>query len=80
MKPTVGDGVLFTFTRTGVTSDDGQSKTVPAIVVNVFSEELVNLRVFQDGPAIPLWLTSVQRKDTLPDNSDASYWEWPAIT
>ena len=79
MTPTAGDIVLFTFSSNEGTSDDGQSKTVPAIVVNVFSDELVNLRVFQDGPAAPLWKTSVQHKDAGP-GGDSSYWEWSETT
>jgi hypothetical protein len=73
--PTPGRIVLYTFSGNTADQNSGQSSTVPAIVVNAFSEICVNLRVFQDGPGRPLWKTSVMRKGAAGESND--YWEWP---
>lgn len=58
----------------GGNKEAGQTQTVPAIVVEVFDETCVNLRVFQDGSHPPLWCTSIPRKDVAGEVSD--YWQF----
>ena len=87
MTPTVGDNVLFTFDfeqrksigdhAPGVLVELGQSTTVPAIVVAVFSDTVVNLRIHPDGPGRDLWETSVPLKDETTEK--CRYWEWPRV-
>lgn len=79
MKPSKGRTVLYTFPsdeQLGYNLPAGQEQTVPAVIVNVFSETCVNLRVFQDGPAPPISATSVPLKDVTNENF-GRYWEWP---
>jgi hypothetical protein len=45
---------------------------VPAVIVSVQSDTLVNLKVWTDGPT-DLWLTSVLLGD------EAGKWNWPEI-
>ena len=81
MKPTIGRIVHYTFPNTFAgtgQSREGQSRTVPAIIVAVWSDTCVNLRVFQDGEHPPLWKTSVVLKQS-EDDLTCEYWEWPAI-
>ena len=62
-----GDMVLFHFGKDeelGSSKPNGQASPVPAVVVNVWSEVMVNLRVFTDGIGAPLWKTSVAKKTT----------------
>ncbi len=56
---------------------EGQSRTVPAIIVGVHSDECVNLQVFVDGRAGTLWLTSLTHKTVAPNG--ATFWEWPKV-
>lgn len=74
MKPTIGRIVYYTFVNHGDGPDQGQSQTVPAIIVAVWSDTCVNLRVFQDGAAAPLWRTSVVGRSV---SSGGDYWDWP---
>lgn len=76
MRPTLGDIVLYTFPST---SQDGQSRQVPAIIVAVHTDDCVNLRVFQDGERPPLWVTSVMERDSR-SSSDQDCWEFRQVT
>jgi hypothetical protein len=75
-KPTIGRIVHYTFQKNADESDRGQSDTVPAIIVQVWSDVCVNLRVFQDGDANPRWQTSVVKRDE-SNEANGDYWEWP---
>jgi len=78
MVPTLGRTVLYTFPvgiPLGHELEAGQSQTVPAVVVAVWSPTCVNLRVFQDGSAVPLWVTSVSHREAA--DLDAGFWVWP---
>ena len=74
MKPTIGRIVHYTFLNDMALPEEGQSRTVPAIIVAVWSDDCVNLRVFQDGPGVPLWKTSIVEKSA---SHGGDYWEWP---
>ena len=81
MPPTPGEIVLFTFANERSdelhgNSEYGQTRTVPAIVTEVFPQPdappLLNLQVFTDGNRGVRWETSIARKDHA---GGASYWE-----
>ena len=74
MKPTLGRIVHYTFPA-GEQSES-QSRTVPAIIVAVWSDTCVNLRVFQDSAANPIWQSSVCERDA-GNEAHGNYWEWP---
>ncbi len=91
MTPVVGDRVLFTFEArrrdeigmhaSGALNKLGQSTTVPAVVVAVFSDTVVNLRVHPDGPGPDLWETSVVLRNLMDEPAEKNrYWEWPLVT
>jgi hypothetical protein len=83
MKPTIGRIVIYnvsdeqkrimenSYKNTGK-SCNVQSK-LPAIVVAVWSETTVNLKVITDGNE-DLWVTSVHQGDGQME------WNWPNIT
>lgn len=77
-KPSLGRIVLYTFPK-GVdhefTKQAGQSSQVPAIVVGVWSDTCVNLRVFTDGSQPLPCITSVSLKGE--HSGDGNFWEWP---
>lgn len=47
-------------------------EVLPAIIVRVWSEETVNLKIFTDGP-VDVWKTSVLQGD------GQGNWSWPII-
>ena len=61
----IGETVLYTFSEDEFgdhgSATTGQTKTVPAVVVCVFGDNLVNLKIVTDGPGGFLWKTSVPR-------------------
>lgn len=79
MKATIGRIVHYTFPASeplGYSLRAGQTRTVPAMIVAVWTDECVNLRVFQDGLEAPISATSVTLKNAdTPEESE--YWEWP---
>lgn len=81
MKPSIGRIVHYTWPRLSRNRDfngpQGQADTVPAIIVAVLSDTVVNLRVFQDGAAAVASVTSVQEKSEHPGVEHGDYWEWP---
>lgn len=74
----IGRIVHYTFNEAEISGSPmtqaGQSRTVPAIIVHVFADDCVNLRVIQDGPEVPPWKTSVSRADK-PGVENT--WAWP---
>ena len=49
------------------------SETLPAIIVRVWSDRTVNLKVFTDGPN-DVWLTSRELED---EPGQEGRWSWP---
>lgn len=49
----------------------GDDQLLPAVIVRVWSDECVNLRVFLDGNESP-WVTSATH------GTDECNWRWPA--
>lgn len=75
-KPTIGRIVIF---HPGVNDKEASSNgatEVPAVIVRVWNDTCVNLKVLTDGPT-DLWRTSVTTGPTVPNQED-SYWSWPA--
>ena len=67
MKPEIGDIVLFT----------GGFDLLPAVVTHVWTDECVNLYVFQDAPYGATYdgpTTSVMFNETAPAGS--YHWRW----
>lgn len=72
MKPTIGRIVIYHVSE----SDHSDLRTnsaqhCPAIVVAVWGESCVNLKVFGDGDRAPVWKTSVMLGD------QPAQWSWP---
>ena len=63
MKPTIGRIVHYTI--------DGAGVVVPAIVVKVYTEEVVNIRVFTNDGENPAHKTSVKKGE------QPGCWNWP---
>jgi hypothetical protein len=63
MKPTIGRIVIYTLY-------DG-FEPCPAVIVRVWSDTCVNLKVFIDGPQ-DMWVTSVC------EGTGPRSWHWPA--
>jgi hypothetical protein len=71
MKPTIGRIVIFNmpdYLKNGVNGN--KSEKLPAIIVAVWSETTVNLKVLTDG-LNDLWVTSVSLGDA------EGNWNWP---
>ena len=60
-KIRLGDTVLFHFGPDEDVSAYNNSRTHPATVVAVWSDDCVNLKVTPDGKAHSIWETSVNR-------------------
>lgn len=77
-KPTIGRIVHVEFSDKTFNGSSVQ----PAIVTAVFSETMINCRVFVDGEALP-WLTSIERKDAFearpPVMDDGKRWRPHAV-
>jgi hypothetical protein len=71
-SPTVGRIVLVPMDP--VTNNG--AKVAPAVIVHVWSDTTVNVRVFADGADMP-WLTSVTYKDDITDATPRTAWTWP---
>lgn len=68
MPPTLGRIVHYR---------DGNGVVQPAVVCAVHSDNLVNLRILEDGPNIP-WKTSVEKQDETEGASIGNRrWFWP---
>lgn len=86
MKPTIGRIVIY-----NTTAQDRQnmrefySKTslsqnvphqLPAVIVAVWSESLINAKVIMDGDGPDLWKTSINHVDEF---NKEGFWNWPVI-
>lgn len=77
-KPSLGRIVLVPVIPT---LNNGES-TAPAVITRVWSDDMVNVRVFGDcSPGANEWKTSLKRVDELPEHEDgtvpAHVWCWP---
>jgi hypothetical protein len=73
MKPTIGKIVYYKLPDWDKTSINGnKSDILPAVIVAVWSDTSVSLKVITDG-LNDLWKTSVQFGDT------TGTWSWPTI-
>lgn len=76
-KPTVGRIVIYNTTekeREALSMlSNNSSKQLPAVVVGVWGESCINVKVMVDGNHADLWKTSI-------NNGDAEgNWNWPVI-
>lgn len=73
MKPSIGRTVHFV-----LDSGPNKGEDRPAVIVRVWTDELVNLQVITDGPNDGLdaivWKTSIQFSE---DTSKTPTWHWP---
>ena len=76
MKPTIGRVVIYNTTEEDKASAgknfDNVVQQLPAIIVNVWSDTCINVRVFSDGGGM-LWKTSINQGD------QPGQWNWPVI-
>jgi hypothetical protein len=73
MEPTIGRIVIFNmpdYLKNGVNGN--KSDKLPAIIVAVWSETTVNLKIITDGQN-DLWVTSASQGD------GPNQWNWPVI-
>jgi hypothetical protein len=71
MKPTIGRIVIFNMPDYLINGVNGNKQTkLPAIIVAVWSETTVNLKVITDGQN-DLWVTSASQGDS------PNQWNWP---
>jgi hypothetical protein len=83
MKPTIGRIVLYKLTAEDMATIAASGsvtgrynnipESLPAIIVNVWSDICVNLQVFIDGHTSMIWKTSINQGDGL------GQWNWPVI-
>lgn len=73
MKPTIGRIVIFNVPEYIMNGINGnKSSQLPAIIVAVWSETTVNLKIITDGQN-DIWATSVSQGDGV------NQWNWPVI-
>lgn len=73
MKPTIGRIVMYNMTQDDKNKINGNKMDVlPAVIVAVWGETCVNLKVISDG-LNDLWLTSKQVCET----PTPGFWNWP---
>lgn len=77
MSPTVGRIVHFYPASEDCITGYNGAEVLPAIIVRVWSDSCVNLKVLTDGP-YDVWKTSVIKR---AEGSDMKYtWDWPVIS
>lgn len=72
--PQIGDIVKFYPADHDRMARTNESKVAPAIVTAVWTESLVNVRVFQDGIDTPLWRTAICHISHAVEGS--SFWDY----
>ena len=77
MKPTIGRIVIYTIggAQDACYADNNGAKELPAVIVRVWSETCVNLKVLTDA-VHDQWITSVVYAET-PDSKFGRSWRWP---
>ena len=78
MKPTIGRIVIYRTTAEDkdvmrVTGMQNVVAQLPAIVVNVWSDTCINVKVILDGHGLDLWKSSINKGE-----GDGN-WSWPVI-
>ena len=77
MKPTIGRIVIYKTTEADRTlartaANHNVQEELPAIVVAVWSETCINVRVFSDGNSLE-WKTSILQGE------QEGQWHWPVV-
>lgn len=84
-KPTIGRIVNYHTTvkdkKLMELSNDNVVDILPAVIVNVWSDECLNLKVITDGNSRDLWKTSVNNFNTVEkfNTVESGFWSWPEI-
>lgn len=78
MKPSIGRIVIYHLMENSpenveLCQQNGNPHELPAVIVRVWSDNLVNLKVLTDGP-YDIWVTSVQY------GHEPRHWSWPVMT
>lgn len=74
VKPTVGRIVNYYPSKND--PNHNSAEVLPAIIVRVWSNEVVNLKVINDGE-VDFWKTSVALLPEDTFNPNGSMWSWP---
>lgn len=72
MKPSIGRIVIYRF-RPG--SYNNGAAEAPAVVVRVWSDSCVNLKILMDGP-FDYWKTSILQEQAVGGTTPGT-WHWP---
>jgi hypothetical protein len=73
MKPTIGRVVIYTMADVDDPCSRNGATELPAVIVRVWTDTCVNLKVFTDDPH-DQWRTSV----TYSETPSGYTWRWPA--
>lgn len=77
MTPTVGRIVNFYPSDIDNEARYNGAEVLPAIIVRVWSEETVNLKVLTDSDKGDLWRTSVTKRPEGTVSPQNATWDWP---
>ena len=76
MKPSIGRIVIYKYSESEKCQHTNGATEVPAVIVRVWSDACVNLKLIEDGPQ-DSWRTS-RLLYTGPESGDGSgQWRWP---
>lgn len=75
-KPTIGQIVHYIPTRDEKLANNGGTSPIAAVVVAVWSDVCVNLKLITDGP-VDIWKTSVMQSAGGIDEESGRCWKWP---
>ncbi|MGH9685305.1 MAG: hypothetical protein ACRD4S_17045 [Candidatus Acidiferrales bacterium] len=70
MKPTIGRIVIYKYAKNEQCNHTNHAALCPAVIVRVWSDTCVNLKLLEDGP-LDSWKTSVALGDRETE------WSWP---
>ena len=76
MKPTVGEIVNYFPGDTPNMPVHNGAEMLPAVIVRVWSDTCVNLKVFNDGD-LDFWKTSVLLDEDIDKPTQSNTWRWP---
>lgn len=70
MKPTIGRIVIYHCENAQESRENNNSDVAPAVIVHVWGDAMVNLKVLTDG-MFDIWKTSVA------EGTGPRQWSWP---
>lgn len=75
MKPSLGRIVIYRYHPTELCAHTNGAIECPAVIVRVWNERTVNLKLIEDGP-MDSWRTSVLAEDENAAGTPGR-WSWP---